>query len=273
MNKNVNQNLLSIVPLKSQFSRSTRIDQDSFEENSFIYSASIDLFLNTLSSHQENEIPQGAYTWTGPYGSGKSTLALSLLSILTGNKKNRSKAAASYNEVTANRIWNAFPPKKNGWQAVTVIGERISLSQAISEQLKAKNIMEMGEEETPSSIIKSINKFISSDKDSGGLFLIIDEMGKLLEYSVSSDGDVYLFQLLAEAATRSNGQFVFVGILHQTFQEYSSNAIKRIRDEWGKVQGRFVDISLNLNSSEQIELISATISSQNSPKLHKSFCG
>ena len=273
MNKNINQNLLSIVPLKSQFSRSTRIDQDSFEENSFIYSASIDLFLNTLSSHQENEIPQGAYTWTGPYGSGKSTLALSLLSILTGNKKNRLKAAAPYNEVTANRIWNAFPPKKNGWQAVTVIGERISLSQAISEQLKAKNIMEMGEEETPSSIIKSINKFISSDKDSGGLFLIIDEMGKLLEYSVSSDGDVYLFQLLAEAATRSNGQFVFVGILHQTFQEYSSNAIKRIRDEWGKVQGRFVDISLNLNSSEQIELISATISSQNSPKQHKSFCG
>ena len=67
MNKNINQNLLSIVPLKSQFSRSTRIDQDSFEENSFIYSASIDLFLNTLSSHLENEIPQGAYTWTGPY--------------------------------------------------------------------------------------------------------------------------------------------------------------------------------------------------------------
>ena len=33
MNKNINQNLLSIVPLKSQFSRSTRIDQDSFEEN------------------------------------------------------------------------------------------------------------------------------------------------------------------------------------------------------------------------------------------------
>ena len=91
MNKNINQNLLSIVPLKSQFSRSTRIDQDSFEENSFIYSASIDLFLNTLSSHQENEIPQGAYTWTGPYGSGKSTLALSLLSILTGNKKDRLK--------------------------------------------------------------------------------------------------------------------------------------------------------------------------------------
>ena len=99
-------------------------------------------------------IPKGSTcAIVGKSGSGKSTLALSLLSILTGNKKNRLKAAAPYSEVTANRIWNAFPPKKNGWQAVTVIGERISLSQAISEQLKAKNIMEMGEEETPSNII------------------------------------------------------------------------------------------------------------------------
>ncbi len=272
MNINLDQNLLSIVPLKSQFSRSTRIDQDKLDDGSFIYSGSIDLFLNTLASHQESGTPQGAFTWTGPYGSGKSTLALSLLSILTGNEKDRTKAASAYKQETASRIWNAFPPKKEGWQAVTVIGQRISLAQAISEELKAKSIMKADAEETPSNIIKSIKKFITAHEDLGGLFLIIDEMGKLLEYSVSSDGDVYLFQLLAEAAARSEGKFVFVGILHQTFQEYSSNAIKRVRDEWGKVQGRFVDISLNLNSSEQIELIAATISCQKAPLRHVKLC-
>lgn len=272
MNIKVNQNLLSIVPLKSQFSRSTRIDQDKLEDNSFIYSGSIDLFLNTLALHQESETPQGAFTWTGPYGSGKSTLALSLLSILTGDKRNRTKAANFYKQETATRIWNAFPPKKAGWQAITVIGQRVSLAQAISEELKAQDIMGLDEEGTPSNIIKYIKKFISANQDKGGLFLIIDEMGKLLEYSVSSDGDVYLFQLLAEEVSRSKGKFIFVGILHQTFQEYSSNAIKRIRDEWGKVQGRFVDISLNLNSSEQIELIAATISYQKAPSRHVSFC-
>ena len=272
MNIDVNQNLLSIVPLKSQFSRSTRIDQDTLEDDSFIYSGSIDLFLNTLASHQESETPQSAFTWTGPYGSGKSTLALSLLSILTGDKSNRAKKASSYNQQTAVRIWNAFPPQKAGWQAVTVIGQRISLAQAISDELKSQNIMKVDEEETPSNIIKSIQKFLSINRDRGGLFLIIDEMGKLLEYSVSSDGDVYLFQLLAETAARSKGKFIFVGILHQTFREYSSNAIKRVRDEWGKVQGRFVDISLNLNSSEQIELIAATISCKKAPLRHVSFC-
>ena len=193
MNIDVNQNLLSIVPLKSQFSRSTRIDQDTLEDDSFIYSGSIDLFLNTLASHQESEKPQSAFTWTGHYGSGKSTLALSLLSILTGDKSNRAKKASSYNQQTAVRIWNAFPPQKAGWQAVTVIGQRISLAQAISDELKSQNIMKVDEEETPSNIIKSIQKFLSINRDRGGLFLIIDEMSSRGPENVHSVLDLIIF--------------------------------------------------------------------------------
>ena len=62
-------------------------------------------------------------------------------------------------------------------------------------------------------------------------------MGKLLEAASEGDGDVYFYQLLAEAATRSNGRFVIVGILHQSFQEYANSPIKRVRDEWGKIHG------------------------------------
>ena len=36
-------------------------------------------------------------------------------------------------------------------------------------------------------------------------------MGKLLEAASDGDGDVYFYQLLAEAATRSNGRFVIIG--------------------------------------------------------------
>ena len=272
MNIKTGENLLSLVPLKNHFSRSTRIDQDQLGENDFIYSGSIDLFLNTLVSHQESEVPQGAYTWTGPYGSGKSTLALSLLSILRGPKDARKTAAKAYTPATAERIWAAFPPRTKGWRGVTVIGQRVLLASAISNELKKQKLMAKNVSETPKNIISSIEKFIQKSEDNGGLLLIIDEMGKLLEHSVAGDGDVYLYQLLAEAATRSAGRFVFVGILHQTFQEYSSSAIQRVREEWGKVQGRFIDISLNLNSSEQIELISETISSSNVPVRHQTLC-
>ena len=86
--------------------------------------------------------------------------------------------------------------------------------------------------------------------------LVVDEMGKLLESASEGEGDVYFYQLVAELASRSNGRFIFVGILHQTFQkEYASSASKKIRDEWGKNSWSFfVDISFNLTSSEQLKI-------------------
>ena len=62
-------------------------------------------------------------------------------------------------------------------------------------------------------------KNINNQKNHGGLILFVDEMGKLLEAASDGDGDVYFYQLLAEAATRSNGRFVIIGILHQSFQD------------------------------------------------------
>ena len=59
-------------------------------------------------------------------------------------------------------------------------------------------------------------------------------MGKLLEAAADGFGDVYFYQLLAEAASRSGGKLVFIGILHQSFQEYANSPLKRVRDEWGR---------------------------------------
>ena len=94
-------------------------------------------------------------------------------------------------------------------------------------------------------------------------------MGKLLEAAADGDGDVYFYQLIAELASRSNGRFIVIGILHQTFQEYAATASKKIRDEWGKVHGRFVDVSFNLTNSEQLELISNAISCDANPAFAK----
>ena len=104
--------LNDVLPVNVEFCRSTRIDADTMNSNEFVYSDTIDSFLNTLAGHQEGDNKQGAYTWTGPYGSGKSTLALSLLSILEGPLAKRKKAAEKYNSETADRIWSAFGAHK-----------------------------------------------------------------------------------------------------------------------------------------------------------------
>ncbi len=257
--------LSDVLPVNVEFCRSTRIDTDAINSNEFVYSDTIDSFLNTLGGHQEGENKQGAYTWTGPYGSGKSTLALSLLSILEGSAEERKRAAEKYNSETAERIWTAFLAHEKPWQSLTIIGDRVSFFKTLRHAAIEQGIVTKKNIVSPKVLVSEITQYAEKLVDQAGLILFVDEMGKLLEYSISNQEDVYIYQLLAEAASRSKGKLVFVGILHQTFQEYASNAIKKVKSEWAKVQGRFVDISLNLTGSEQIELLSKAINSELAP--------
>lgn len=267
MNRHIRGKLSDLVKINEQFARSTRIDSDRIEQSGFIYSESIDTFLRTLIKHQHSS-KQSAYTWTGPYGSGKSTLALSLNSVLQGNAEARSSAARAYTRETAEKLWEAFPPEEKGWEIISLVGGKGKLEDLMKNAFISKGILNLEDInkndqdlQLQQLMIAAIENYTSARKDYGGIILFVDEMGKLLEAASEGFGDVYFYQLLAEAATRSNGRFVIIGILHQSFQEYANSPIKRVRDEWGKIHGRFVDISINLSSSEQLELIASTLSS------------
>lgn len=69
----------------------------------------------------------------------------------------------------------------------------------------------------------------SDDSVHGGLLLFVDEMGKFLEAAAQDGSDVYLFQRIAEAASRSNGRLLFVGVLHQAFDEYAHRLSHELR--------------------------------------------
>ena len=96
-------------------------------------------------------------------------------------------------------------------------------------------------------------------RSSGGLVIFIDEMGKFLEAAAQDGRDIYVFQQLAELASRSNGRLLIVGVLHQAFEEYANKLSRELRDEWAKIQGRFVDLAVNTAGEEQIDLISRAI--------------
>ena len=98
------------------------------------------------------------------------------------------------------------------------------------------------------------------------LIILVDEMGKLLE-GVSRDGsDVYFFQQIAELASRSAGRLLFVGVLHQAFEEYSYRLARETRDEWSKIQGRFVDLPVNVGADEQLALLGQAIDPGDRPR-------
>ena len=91
-------------------------------------------------------------------------------------------------------------------------------------------------------------------------------MGKFLEAAAHDGSDIHLFQQLAECASRSGGRVIVVGILHQAFDEYAHRLSRQMRDEWSKIQGRFVDLVVNTAGDEQIDLLGRAIESDHRPK-------
>ena len=97
-----------------------------------------------------------------------------------------------------------------------------------------------------------------------GVLLVIDELGKLLEYAAANPGrsDVYLLQRLAEHAARAETPTFIVGVLHQDFSGYAQGLSETQRQEWEKVRGRFEDIAFEQSADDMLRLIAEAMSAR-----------
>ena len=87
-----------------------------------------------------------------------------------------------------------------------------------------------------------------------GILLIIDELGKFLEYEARHYGanDIYLLQALAEHASKGQGvNLNVIVLLHQSFEQYAKGLGENLKNEWSKVQGRFEEVPF-IESAEQV---------------------
>jgi len=257
------------INIARRFQRAVRIDADIDESSSlegFICPESSATVLKSMA-RQLSEVGQGAFTWTGPYGSGKSSLVLALSALLSGQKKLREAAEVALGTSTAAFILKAMPPKRSGWLTVPVVGRRESPTKVIADAISAVDGVSRpkgGWDEA--TLIKALEELSSQSLGAtGGVLLFIDEMGKFLEGAAQGSGDIYVFQLLAEAASRSGGRLVVVGILHQALEEYANRLSREQREEWSKIQGRFIDLPVNVAGEEQLNLISRAIETEGRP--------
>jgi len=253
---------LSKVHIAQRFQRAIKIDSDFGDAESldgFICPASSLNVIMNMAKHVSNS-GQCAFTWTGPYGSGKSSLVVALGSLLNGDAGRRAKAAKIVGDSEAQKVWDELPPKSKGWKILPVVGRRESPAKVLGDAIGKFDSSFKSDEWTDQQVVDAFSDISAQNpRSSGGLIVFIDEMGKFLE-SVSQDGnDIYLFQLLAEQAARSNKRLIIVGILHQSFEEYANKLSREMRDEWSKIQGRFIDLPVNIAGEEQVELISRAI--------------
>lgn len=258
-----NVKLSDIVSVSRHYQRSIRIDIDLGRQDALDGYICHGTAISVLSSMTKQllESNQRAFTWTGPFGGGKSSLAVTFASALGKDKRLRAKAREVL-RLEDIPLFDKALPCRNGWLTVPIVGKRTGIISELANGLRrAKGLGTDARKTNPTTLIAEICEAANNSKNDGVL-IIIDEMGKFLEASALGVGDdVYFFQELAEAAARTQGRVVVIGILHQSFSQYAARLGIGTRDDWVKVQGRFSDIPLIAASDEVVELIGRAIQS------------
>jgi len=252
------------IQVTSRFQRSVQLEADIARDDAldgYICQTSTRNALSIVAQHL-NESQQRAFTWTGPYGGGKSTLALALAQLAGGPPAIRKRAKQVLRIENDDDIWRAFGSKKP-WLVVPVVGRRQTIEEAISQAIdkhapqRGPKRMRNGRRDVVAELLRR-----AESGEQGGVLLILDEMGKLLEAAAAAGEDIYVFQELAEAASRSNGKLVVIGVLHQAFEQYATRSGRSVQSEWAKVQGRFVDVPVVAGTDEVIALIGGAIQTE-----------
>lgn len=233
-----------------------------------------------------------AWSVSGPYGGGKSSFALFASRLLQGGATAQALLAAA-DAALAERMSTALP---GAFCPVLVVGSRVPVVSALAHGLA--RALESFAADVPAgrgtrSDVAAQAAALADDvrgatdeaavldaydraadlvrqRTGGGLVLVVDELGKHLEYASlhPADGDLFVLQSLAERASQASGAPILVlTVLHQAFERYAVGLSSAQRDDWRKVQGRFEDVAYVEPTGETLRLLADAIEADLPPAL------
>ncbi len=276
-----NQAIASLHSYSSRFLRSTDLVRD-FDDPEGLRGYWLTDFgrscLGRISDGFRPESGRRAWRLTGDFGSGKSSFAL-LLANSASDARNRLPKAL-FREV----VEEIPEAKKLSFVPVLVTGTRERMAPAIlravfkvfgtlysrrgvrSElETQVENLLLNPDQITDRQVVELIektNRKIIQNGRGSGLLLILDEVGKFLEFAANNpdEQDVYFLQQLGEMAARSGREpVIVVCLLHQGFNAYSEQLTPSSQREWEKIAGRFEEIVFRQPLDQIALLIAAAI--------------
>ncbi len=230
-----------------------------------------------------------AWSLTGPYGAGKSAFVVLLAQLLGAGTAAATSLALQQlhgaHRALERRVLRTRGEAR-GFITVLVTGtygpllpslleavenavqgsfHKSARKQALLDEVRALRSSRAKPTELHRRVVKLFADLAQHavEKQCNGLLVIVDELGKCLDYAARGPGradEVFLLQELAEAASRSAAQpIVFVTLLHQALDRYARDLASEIRDEWAKVQGRFEDVAFLDAPGELLRLAGRTL--------------
>lgn len=277
------KNVSQAVSINTTYTRSINLERDvnasEFIDTYILTSCSNQCLRKINDACSQSKATNKAWSLIGPYGSGKSSFALFLSHLLSNLGSKTTKSAWNKLEKHGqgkNKKLKSHLARSEGYCRILLSGSPEPLIPTMLASIKLgvndyfKSISKTCREET-----RAINRLINK-KDAGvtevinlldtlqkkvektdgkGLLIIIDELGKFLEYEARHDrGDIFLLQALAEHTYKKD--ILFLVLLHQSLDQYCKNLGDRQRNEWLKIQGRFGSIPFVETTEQTIHIMS-----------------
>ena len=279
-----------LLNIQRRYLRSANLERDFRDPSAldgYVVTRHVEESVIRINSGLSRKSGQRAWRITGGYGTGKSSFAL-LLSQLYARRE--AEIPSQLRRVLDEPISQI---KRSGFRflPILVTGSReplgLSLIKAIRRTLadsaiingftnrrlkfesfrRASDLLARTDKTVTDAevleLVTCVHNELVSEKVAEGIFIVLDELGKFLEYSAlhPSSQDVYLLQQLAEVAARSAGDapLFLVGLLHQGFSAYADLLSPSAQKEWEKVAGRFEELFFDQPLEQLTQLISSAL--------------
>jgi hypothetical protein len=269
-----------LLDMRSRFLRSAHLERD-FRDPAALSGYVVTDFarscIGRMASGLKPRSGNRAWRMTGDYGSGKSSFALLLAHWFAGHDAKfppplrRAVDPQQFGVarprflpvlVTCSRQALGVSIVRSLYSALTQlegVGTRSKLATEVQRLHESKR--DPSDDEV-FELIQSVNSRLVTESKAKGLLLILDELGKFLEFAAlhPERQDVFLLQRLAEAASRSAAEpFFIVSLQHQGFNAYTDRLNQSAQREWEKVAGRFEEIVFNPPFEQAASIISSAI--------------
>lgn len=278
--------IAGLFDIQSRYIRSVNLERDFSDPTSlegYVLTPELKQMLSRIESGLDYGSAQRAWRITGDYGSGKSSFALLLAHHLGGGADSlpsRLKRAldGSSRDVRLLPILVTGAREALAKTLLTALHKAVSRMRSkgpipdVLKQIEGLQARFTDAEISTADVVNVVTEASDYAARSGkyqGLLVILDELGKSLEFSALNPGqqDVFLLQALAEAAARSGKRPLYVvGLLHQGFNSYSESLSQAAQKEWEKVAGRFDELVLS-QALDQVSVLIADALSLKSSKL------
>lgn len=209
------------------------------------------------------ESRQRAFRITGPYGVGKSSVGLLLAKLLRGDADAMTVAAAILPA-------GAEPPR---YEPIVLNGRRASFADDLlgalaeaADRLGATTVAETvadirGADNRAGPALAALEALALhlQENHGRGLLLLVDEMGRYLEFAASNPRleDPSVFQALAErAGGRGRAPLAVITMLHHRFSDYVAGLGEWIEAEWARTAERYEEISFRESAEQTLFLLS-----------------